>query len=724
MSKPQSAKLTTVIVVTTCATALLIFNYIFLIKESYQFRDIEQKHTLSAVVFQQTLAHYRKLVRLKTIDSQVAQQIFQQLFQCLNQLQQLNQHHAPIQKLKASLSSYQDTYEKIEQEPGSSKSSERMLIQQQLAYKFYEIKESIEKYYSQKYTQYYNQLQTLVGVISFVLLLVMFLFWLLFGLLKRRIAFADNQKIISEFPEKNKDPTFALNKELQVIYANPAAHQVAQKFSCVDPIELINTILQKKAIKAFTTQKHEFKFKELIYSGTFVWLDELERYHVFLKDISLRKQAEGELQNLAYFDQLTHLPNYNGLYKEFPALLKWSKSFAIIEISNFDNIISLMGKKKSAHVITQFVKLVRKKLSDEKTKIFRVDSTLFGLMIFNDGHQETINQLISSFKVPFKVEGYDIYLTLSIGLVNIPKGAHSTEQLYNQALHALDFARHHRETGFQIYQDSLEEESHRKESMEENLRHAIKDMEFELFYQPKLSIVTGEIISTEVLIRWCRNGEEWISPEDFIPMAEAIGLIMPLGSWILKNACKEAKKWQDQIAHPIPVAVNISAKQLLHEGFSESFIEALDYSELSAQYLELELTETIAMHELQSVQGILSHVKGLGVRISLDDFGTGYSSLSYLNKLPIDYLKIDRSFISDLQINHSDKSIAHGIIQLGKALNMPVIAEGVETKNQLDVLLNWGCQYIQGYYFAQPMTATNLLQFLQKHDSKKWQLSM
>jgi EAL domain-containing protein (putative c-di-GMP-specific phosphodiesterase class I) len=129
------------------------------------------------------------------------------------------------------------------------------------------------------------------------------------------------------------------------------------------------------------------------------------------------------------------------------------------------------------------------------------------------------------------------------------------------------------------------------------------------------------------------------------------------------------------------------------------------------------------MHELQSVQGILSHVKGLGVRISLDDFGTGYSSLSYLNKLPIDYLKIDRSFISDLQINHSDKSIAHGIIQLGKALNMPVIAEGVETKKQLDVLLNWGCQYIQGYYFAQPMTATNLLQFLQKHDSKQWQLA-
>jgi len=250
--------------------------------------------------------------------------------------------------------------------------------------------------------------------------------------------------------------------------------------------------------------------------------------------------------------------------------------------------------------------------------------------------------------------------------------------------------------------------------LESALRRALERKEFELFYQPKVDATTGRIIGAEALIRWRHPEMGLVSPTRFIPMAEEIGLIVPIGDWVLHTACAQNKAWQDAGLPPISVSVNLSARQFRQEGLVESVARALQDMELDARHLELELTESIVMNSAELFVTKLKELEGLGVQLSIDDFGTGYSSLSYLKRFPLHHLKIDQSFVRDIATDADDAAITSTVISLGHSLNLKVIAEGVETEEQVAFLRDHNCDEMQGYYFSKPLPANEFASLLQQ----------
>jgi EAL domain-containing protein (putative c-di-GMP-specific phosphodiesterase class I) len=266
---------------------------------------------------------------------------------------------------------------------------------------------------------------------------------------------------------------------------------------------------------------------------------------------------------------------------------------------------------------------------------------------------------------------------------------------------------------FQIFNTDMKSVSLNRLKLESELRKAIANDEFELYFQPQMDIETGRIVGVEALIRWNHPERGMISPMHFIPLAEESGLIVPLGEWVLRAACKQNKEWQEQGYDPFPIAVNLSMRQFFQHNLKGKINQVLLQTGLEPHYLELEITESMTMDVEYAIQSLLE-LKELGVKISIDDFGTGYSSLYYLKRFPIDKLKIDRSFVRDIMIDPNDAAIVTTIISMTHHLNLKVIAEGVETEEQLHFLHNNQCNEIQGYWFSPPVGATQLESMLKK----------
>jgi EAL domain-containing protein (putative c-di-GMP-specific phosphodiesterase class I) len=258
---------------------------------------------------------------------------------------------------------------------------------------------------------------------------------------------------------------------------------------------------------------------------------------------------------------------------------------------------------------------------------------------------------------------------------------------------------------YQFFKSEMNVRAMERQSLEDSLRHAIDRCELSLYYQPKIHLASGTISGVEALIRWRHPQRGLVPPDQFIAIAEDSGLIVPIGRWVLREACRQARVWQDAGLPPMCVAINISAVELRAPGFVSGVRAILRETDLEPRYLELELTETVLMEDSRSVEDVLRELKDIGVLLALDDFGTGYSSLCHLRRFPIDELKIDQSFVRDLTTGDDDASIVTAVIGLGKSLHMRVVAEGVETREQLAMLQEYGCPQGQGYYFSRPMPA-------------------
>ena len=267
---------------------------------------------------------------------------------------------------------------------------------------------------------------------------------------------------------------------------------------------------------------------------------------------------------------------------------------------------------------------------------------------------------------------------------------------------------------YQFYTAAMNERSMEKLLLEKDLRHALMRNEFVLHFQPKASLHSGRITGVEALLRWQRPDGRLVPPLEFIPVLEESGLIVPAGEWVLRAACEQLNAWQQEGVTPVPIAVNLSAKQFHQQDIAAMVMRALLEYGVDPHLLELEITESAAMHDAKATTATLHKLKGLGVRIAIDDFGTGYSSLSYLKRFPIDSLKIDRSFVTDLPGNQDDASIAQAVITMAHALRLKVIAEGVENEAQLEFLAAHGCDEMQGYYFSRPLPAEPCTQFLRE----------
>ncbi|HLO12524.1 MAG TPA: GGDEF domain-containing phosphodiesterase, partial [Pseudoneobacillus sp.] len=315
-----------------------------------------------------------------------------------------------------------------------------------------------------------------------------------------------------------------------------------------------------------------------------------------------------------------------------------------------------------------------------------------------------------------QLNNQDFYVTPSIGISLYPLDGEDEETLIKLADIAMYVAKEQGKNNFQFYSSQLNGLSSRKMDLENGLRKAIEQNQFQLYYQPQFELATGKIVGIEALIRWQHPEHGLISPIEFISLAEETGLIVPMGKWILETACRQNKEWQDAGFAAVPIAVNISVRQLQDDNFVEVVTKTLSQIGLDPKYIELEITESI-MQNIEKSTVILNELKKHGVKISIDDFGTGYSSLSYLNHLPIDNIKIDKSFVDDI-IKHSNQgAIVKTIIDMGHNLNFNVIAEGIETEEQVRFLKEHRCKVGQGYFYSRPLPPESIKEMLIKTGS-------
>jgi predicted signal transduction protein with EAL and GGDEF domain len=331
-------------------------------------------------------------------------------------------------------------------------------------------------------------------------------------------------------------------------------------------------------------------------------------------------------------------------------------------------------------------------------------------------------RIIAVLSEPMALDGHEVYVTPSIGISVYPHDGKSADDLLKNADMAMYYAKRNSKELYQFYNKSMNESALRRLTVETNLRKAIETDEFHLEYQPQIDVNTGQVIGVEALLRWENTQLGKMAPNDFIPLAEETGLIIPIGEWVLRTACKQAKTWRSDGINLARIAVNVSAVQFAEPGFATIVRQILEEVQLEPSVLELEVTENILMKNAELAVQTLGRLKEIGVKIAIDDFGTGYSSLSYLKQFPIDRLKIDKAFVKDVDSDPNDAAIAMAVIAMAGSMDMRVIAEGVENNNQLSFLREKQCDEVQGFLLSRPIPSQEMSGYLNSLEAMDWQI--
>jgi diguanylate cyclase (GGDEF)-like protein/PAS domain S-box-containing protein len=436
----------------------------------------------------------------------------------------------------------------------------------------------------------------------------------------------------------------------------------------------------------------------------------------YLTDITERKQAEERLHHLAYYQELTGLPNrtlFTRLVEQGLTSVQRNDGTACVlylDLNRFKLINGTLGRTVGDELLRQVGQRFRNTLRDEDV-VSHVAADEFAVGLFDvRQHFEatTVAQkLQAALDAPFQIGGHDLRVGASVGISVYPQDGADAETLLRMADIAMQRAKERVENpdhSVAFYRLDMNEGMQQRMQIESGLRHALGHGELLLHYQPKFEIDSGRLVGAEALVRWLHPERGMIPPVDFIPLAETTGLIVQVGEWVLEQACAQAAIWQRAGLPPFRLAVNVSAREFT-ASLPGRVAETLKRYRIDASWLELEITESTLMHDIDCVIGIMDHISALGVALSLDDFGTGYSSLSYLKRFPIDTLKIDRSFTTGIPLDVSDCAIASTIISMGRKLGHRVIAEGVETIEQMDFLRQAGCDEVQGYLYGRPLPA-------------------
>ena len=445
------------------------------------------------------------------------------------------------------------------------------------------------------------------------------------------------------------------------------------------------------------------------------------------RDITERKENEERLLYLANYDSMTGLPN-RALFRDRlrhavtrAQRNKTCVALFFIDLDRFKTINDSLGH----HAGDQLLRSVSRRLKQFARKgdtIARLGGDEFTVILegVNDSEDAAIfaEKIIELMAPPFKLDGHKIVVSPSIGITMFPNDTSDMRSLLKNADTAMYRAKEKGGNCYQFYTSDMNAKAYEYLVLESNLRNAIQREEFCLFYQPQFDLHTKNIIGIEALLRWEHPELGLLGPDEFIPFTEETGLIEPIGEWVLKTACLEAKKWQDIGLPPVRVAVNLSMRQFVAKDFVGQVAQALQEADLAAEYLELEITEGFLAHNVDQAAEILQDLHKLGVQLSIDDFGTGYSSLSYLKKFPLNTLKIDQSFVQDISSDPDTATIAEAIIAMGQSLQLNVIAEGVETEEQVFFLRGRGCDWVQGFLFSVPLSSEDIIPWLQENFSK------
>ena len=524
----------------------------------------------------------------------------------------------------------------------------------------------------------------------------------------------DATKTGAIFIDINGDIT-EFNKHAELLTGFKKENLLGKSVADVEPFgKYIYNILQsheyQEDIEVFIENFEDGRKTVCLFDGMPIYDDRDVLIGAFgkLRDITERHKAEEKISYMAHHDDLTGLPNRRFFHEMLGQALdaamknKVMMSVLVLDLDRFKMINDTLGHMQGDLLLVEVAKRLRDCIGNEGN-VFRMGGDEFTVLLPEIYHPDVATQwaknIIELFRTSFLIQDYEFDVTASIGISYYPHDGQDINSLMIHADTAMFRAKEHGKNNFIVYTSSMNEKSYEKLTLEKALRKALANNELILHYQPQIELCTGRIIGMEALIRWNHPELGLIAPDQFIPLAEETGLIVPIGEWVIRTACQQNKKWQDAGLNRVRVAVNLSNHQFIKQGLVETVKKILAETGLSPQYLELEITESMTMDVERSIV-ILQDLNNLGVEVSIDDFGTGYSSLNYLRDFSIHRLKIDRSFVRDIMTDQKDARIVSTIISMAQALGLEVVAEGVETKEQLQFLHNEKCNIVQGFYFS------------------------
>lgn len=440
---------------------------------------------------------------------------------------------------------------------------------------------------------------------------------------------------------------------------------------------------------------------------------EITGMYIIARDISKQTEDLETIKFMAFHDQLTGLYNRRALLNDLENCIiknKNSSSFALlsIDLDRFKSLNDSLGHLAGDQILRQVAERLSE-FSKSHTRIYRQGGDEFAILFEGNMKEATTlaQKILSTFAKSFYQDQQEYFITPSIGISMFPNDGKDAETIIKNADEALFRVKERGKAHFQFYRSEMTSVSANIVSLETHLRKALTRDEFVLHYQPQVNLITGEVNSFEALIRWKSPELGMVSPADFIPLAEDTGLIIPIGNWVIETACRQLREWRKMGINNKKIAINISPKQFLQLQLVDTIKRLLTHYEIEPSLLELEITEG-AMRDMAETSPILKNLKELGVMISIDDFGTGYSSLNYIKQFPIDVLKIDQSFVRDVNHNEKDAAITTTIIHLANSLGVEVVAEGIEEEDQAEFLLQANCQKGQGYLYSRPVSAEEI----------------
>lgn len=532
--------------------------------------------------------------------------------------------------------------------------------------------------------------------------------------------------------ENSLDLIATIDPDGNILYASPSHQTVlgmghhpadGQIYELIHPDdrEALETEIGQLAGKQKAVSMLEFRlqtgsgkviFAESKISSILDEAGQIRKLLLVTRDVTERKKWEQQIYHLAYHDTLTDLPNrrlfMSKLAETIRTLGKQDKlAIFFIDLDRFKYVNDKMGHDAGDYILLEAAQRIKQTLRSTDL-IARLGGDEFAVMLpdVNDGEmvQSIAERIQQKLKQPIHVPGEQFNISCSIGISIYPENGKNADDLLKRADTALYTVKENGKNGFALFRDEMEKKSLERIMLENELRRAVKEEQFYLEYQPKLDLSNKEIAGMEALVRWSHPEIGVIPPNKFIPIAEETGLIIPLGEWVLREACRQNKKWQELGYPPLPVSVNVSVRQFEEGDLLGTIEQVLEETRLDPEWLEIEVTETV-FADLDDAAGILQMIRNYGVKVSVDDFGTGYNSFSYIKQLPIDTVKIDSSFVRDLENSEESKAIIEAILLLAKTLEINVVAEGVESKNHLSFLAKEGCDQGQGYLFSKPVSS-------------------
>ncbi|MCH7936775.1 MAG: EAL domain-containing protein [Proteobacteria bacterium] len=540
----------------------------------------------------------------------------------------------------------------------------------------------------------------------------------------QRLAEQERFESIARISDENPNPVLRVTIQGHVLYANEPAKLLLEfwDIDIGDPLPKEWRRAVAEAEKKQTATERELLCGDSFYALTLQPVVDADYVNLYGRDITKRKENEEQIVN---YDDLTGLPNRALFQDRLKQVLGHARrtgklaAVHLVDLDHFKDINDTMGHDAGDALLKGIGERLLGCVRTSDT-VARIGGDEFGIIqvepVNTDGIAVLARKLLKSLEQPFKINGRDVHSTASIGITVFPEDAENPEEVLRNADMALYHGKGEGRGTYRFFVTKMNDDIQRRRAIEDDMRAGLERGEFVLHYQPKLNLESNRITGMEALIRWNHPQQGFMSPAEFIPVAERSKLIVPIGEWVLREACARNKAWTDAGLGPIKVAVNLSAVQIHETDLTATVRGVLEETGLDASQLELEITESLAMRNAEATIELFTVLSELGVSVSIDDFGTGYSSLSYLKDFPIQRIKIDKAFIDDIGSDENPGAIARAVTTMGHSFGMEITAEGVETEEQLTFLRSLGCDEIQGYYFSRPLPEDEFGEFLKNYE--------